>query len=493
MRKKAAVIGSGFGGLAVAARLLSRGYDVTIYEKLDKPGGKAYVFDKNGCKFDAGPTVITAPFLLEELFSLSDRKIEDYVTLKELDPFYRIFNENREYFEYNKDPDFIDEQISKFSYEDVRGYRKFIDKTKPIFEKGFVELADKPFLEFKDMLKVAPHLIWLKSYKSVYGYVSKYIKNDFLRQCFTFHPLLIGGNPFDTSSIYTLIHYLERRWGVYYAEGGTGALVKALEKLILELGGKIEYNTEVHEIIADTNKVTGIRVGSHKIIDVDYVVADSDLAYTYINMIDPKKLKKFTPHKLDRMKHSMSLFVLYFSTSKDYSSSELEHHNIILSSRYRELIEEIFNGQKLSDDFSLYVHMPTKHDKSIAPAGESLFYALSPVPNLKADIDWKRVSLSYAERILDFLDKNYLPDLKRNMKNKFHIDPVFFRNNYNCYLGSAFSLQPVLTQSAWFRPHNRSDEFENLYFVGAGTHPGAGLPGVLSSAKIAEKLILERS
>ena len=490
MSKKIVIIGSGFGGLSVAIRLLARGYDVTIFEKQNKPGGKAYVFEKNGFKFDAGPTVITAPFLLEELFSLADKDINNYVTLKPLNPFYRIFNEDGKYFEYNSEDDFIHSQISKFNYNDIYGYDKFIEKTKPIFEKGFVELADKPFLKFSDMLKVAPHLIWLKSYKSVYKYVSSYIENEFLRRCFTFHPLLIGGNPFNTSSIYSLIHYLERRWGVHYAEGGLGALVNALEKLIYDLGGKIEYNSEVKEIILQGKRAQGIKLFDGKTINADYIIANSDISYTYLNMVNQRVLKKYSSTKIDKMKHSMSLFVLYFGANKDYSDSTLEHHNIILSKRYKELINEIFNGKSLPEDFSLYVYMPTKHDKSIAPHGTSLFYALSPVPNLKADINWNKVSLEYSEKIIDFLEKNYLPDLKNNISIKFHIDPVFFRNHYNCYLGSAFSFQPTLTQSAWFRPHNKSEDIENLYFVGAGTHPGAGLPGVISSAKIVERLII---
>lgn len=491
MTKKIIVIGSGFGGLAIAIRLLARGYNVVIYEKQDKVGGKAYVIEKDGFKFDSGPTVITAPFLFEELFSLADKDINDYVTLKPVDPFYKIFKEDGNTFEYNADEDFINSQISKFDYNDIYGYQKFIDKTKPIFEKGFVELADKPFLNFSDMLKVAPHLIWLKSYKSVYSYASSYIKNDFLRRCFTFHPLFVGGNPFKTSSIYTLIHYLERRWGVHYAIGGLGSLVRALEKLILELGGIIKYNTEVKEIVLQDKKAKGVRLFNDQIDTADYVVANSDLAYTYLNMIDQKVLKKYKAKKIDKMKHSMSLFIVYFGTKNDYSQSNLEHHNIIFSKRYKELINDIFEGNSLPEDFSLYLYMPTKHDKTLAPNGCSLFYALSPVPNLKANINWNKLSHRYSDKIIDFLDSNYLPDLKRNIITKFYVDPIFFRNNHNSYLGACFSLQPTLTQSAWFRPHNKSEEIDNLFFVGAGTHPGAGLPGVITSAKIVEKLIVD--
>jgi phytoene desaturase len=493
MGKKIVIIGGGFGGLSAAIRLLSKGYDVTIFEKLDKPGGKAYVFEKDGCKFDAGPTIITAPFLFEELFSLSDRNIVDYVPLKELDPFYKIFDDTGKSFEYRKDIDALEEQISNLNYDDIEGYRKFIEHTKPIFEKYFVELGEKPFLKYSDMLKIIPGFLWLKSYKSVYNYISTYIENEFLRKCLSFQPLLAGGNPCNDSSIYTMVHYLERRWGVHYVEGGTGALVKALEKLIIELGGKIEYNTEVKEILTEGRKVTGVRINSRKFVEADHIIANSDTAYTYINMINPNALQKYHASVIDKMKHSMSLFVVYFSTSKDYSDSQFSQHNIVLAEKYSEMIKEILPGEKLSEDFPLYVYMPTKHDHTVAPAGESLFYAFSPAPNLKTNINWNKISDIYSEKIIDFLDHNYLPDLKRNIKIKFYTNPLYFRNTYNCYLGSVFSFQPVLSQLGYYRPHNRSEEFDNLYLVGAGTHPGAGLSGVLLSAKIAEKLILERS
>jgi len=488
-KKNIIVIGSGFGGLAIAIRLAAKGHNVTIFEKLDKPGGRAYVFEKDGFKFDAGPTVITAPFLFEEIFKEAGKDINDYVKLIPLSPFYRIFNHEGKHFDYNGDTNFILSEIDKWNPEDKEGYLKFIKTTKAIYQKGFVELGDKPFLKFTDMLKVAPSLIKLQSYKKVYGYVSKFIKNEFLRQCFSFHPLLVGGNPFDTTSIYSLIHYLEREWGVHYVQGGTGALVNAMVKLFKELGGKIKLNTEVNKFIVEKRVIKGIQLNDGSVHYANEIISNGDVANTYLKLIDEKYRKKYVDDKLKNMKYSMSLFVIYFGTKKRYNDTKLKHHNIILGPRYKELLTDIFDKKILADDFSLYLHMPTITDPSLAPEGGESFYVLSPVPHLGGNIDWESKSKAYRDRIMDFLEENYLPDLKNNIVTEHFVDPRYFQNKLNSHLGSAFSLQPVLTQSAWFRPHNKSEDFDNLYFVGAGTHPGAGLPGVLSSAKIVDNLI----
>ncbi|MCI0448191.1 MAG: phytoene desaturase [Chlorobi bacterium] len=489
MGKKVIVIGSGFGGFGAAIRLAARGHEVEIFEKLDKPGGRAYVWELNGFKFDGGPTVITAPFLLEELFELTGRKMEDYFALKPLNPFYRIFNYDGRYFDYNNDIDFTLNQIGKFNPNDKHGYLNFINSTKAIFQKGFVELADKPFLSFLDMLKIAPILIKLKSYKNVYSYVSSFIKDDFLRRCFSFHPLLVGGNPFNTTSIYTLIHHLEREWGVHYAIGGTGSIVNGLAKLFQELGGKIHYNSEVEEITVKNGKAIGIRLKNCLFIEADLIVSNADIGFTYLQMIEKRLRKKNTDRKIENMKYSMSLFVIYFGTKKRYNSNNLVHHNIIFGKRYKELLEDIFKNKVLADDFSLYLHMPTATDSTIAPEGCEAFYVLSPVPHLKSGTNWKTEAKPYRDKIMNFLEENYLPNLQENIIAEHYIDPLHFQNNLNSYLGSAFSFEPLFSQSAWFRPHNKSEDIENLYFVGAGTHPGAGLPGVLSSAKITDKLI----
>jgi phytoene desaturase len=489
MKKKILVIGSGFGGLGAAARLLSDGHDVTILEKRDKLGGRAYVYEKNGFKFDGGPTVITAPFMFDDIFEAAGKKREDYVEFVPCDPFYRIFDAERKHFDYNNDHKFTLEEIRKRNPGDVEGYEKFIKTTKAIFDKGFVELADQPFLKFTDMLKVAPDLIKLQSYKTVYKYVAQFIKDEFLRQCFSFHPLLVGGNPFDTTSIYAMIHYLEREWGVHYAMGGTGAIVDALEKLILEQGGKIHTEAEVDEILIKNGKATGVRLMNGDQFDADEIVSNADVAFTYKNLIKPKHRKKYTDRKIERTKYSMSLFVIYFGTRKRYLDSGLAHHNIILGERYRGLLEDIFHKKNLSEDFSLYLHMPTITDPSMAPEGCEGFYVLSPVPHLDSGTDWNEMAPKYRDAIMNFLEENYLPDLQENIIAEHYIDPLHFQNVLNSYKGSAFSVEPILTQSAWFRPHNKSEDVDNLYFVGAGTHPGAGLPGVLSSSIIAQDLI----
>ena len=489
MKKNIIVIGSGFGGLGAASRLLSAGHNVTILEKRDKLGGRAYVYEQNGFKFDGGPTVITAPFLFDDIWTAAGKKREDYVEFVPCDPFYRIFDHTGKSFDYNNDHEFTLKEIDKWSPEDKQGYEDFLATTKPIFDKGFTDLADKPFLKVSDMLKVAPDLIRLQSHKNVYKYVSQFIKNDFLRQCFSFHPLLVGGNPFDTTSIYAMIHYLEREWGVHYALGGTGAIVNAFEQLITEQGGKIYLETEVDEILVTNGKATGVRLGNGEIIGADTVVSNADVAFTYKNMIKPTHRRKYTNRKIARTKYSMSLFVIYFGTDRQYRDQGLAHHNIILGPRYKALLDDIFDNKIVAEDFSLYLHMPTITDPSIAPGGHEGFYVLSPVPHLDSGTDWESFASIYKKAIMDFLEENYLPDLSKHLVAEHYIDPLHFQDVLNSYKGSAFSVQPILTQSAWFRPHNKSEDVDELYFVGAGTHPGAGLPGVLSSSIIAQDLI----
>ncbi len=489
MKKNILVIGSGFGGLGAASRLLSAGHDVTILEKRDKLGGRAYVYEQNGFKFDGGPTVITAPFLFDDIWEAAGKKREDYVEFVPCDPFYRIFDHTGKSFDYNNDHEFTLKEIEKWNPEDKQGYEDFLATTKPIFDKGFTVLADKPFLKVSDMLKVAPDLIRLQSHKNVYKYVSQFIKNDFLRQCFSFHPLLVGGNPFDTTSIYAMIHYLEREWGVHYAMGGTGSIVNAFEKLITEQGGKFRLSTEVDEILVTNGKATGVRLANGEILEADTVVSNADVAFTYKNMIKPTHRKKYTDRKIARTKYSMSLFVIYFGTNRQYRDQGLAHHNIILGPRYKALLDDIFDNKIVAEDFSLYLHMPTLTDPSIAPDGHEGFYVLSPVPHLDSGTDWETFGPVYKKAIMDFLEENYLPDLSKHLVAEHYIDPLHFQNELNSYKGSAFSVQPILTQSAWFRPHNKSEDVDDLYFVGAGTHPGAGLPGVLSSSIIAQDLI----
>ncbi len=491
MAKKVIVIGSGFGGLGAATRLAAVGYDVEVFEKRDKPGGRAYTYEIDGFKFDGGPTVITAPFMFDDIFALAGRKREDYVKFVPVDPFYRIFDADGRPFDYNGDEAFILDQIRQRNSADVEGYQRFMQTTKAIFEKGFIELADKPFLNFSDMLKVAPDLIKLQSYKTVYNYMKQFIQDDFLRRCFSFHPLLVGGNPFDTTSIYAMIHYLEREWGIHYAMGGTGAIIDALVKLLGELGGELHLDSGVKEITVSGNRVTGVQLEDGSIHYADHVISNADVATTYLKLMNPNHVRGLTRQRMKTLRYSMSLFVIYFGTKKLYrNDGKLAHHDIILGDRYRELLRDIFTKKQLADDFSLYLHMPTLTDQSMAPAGHEAFYVLSPVPHLDAGVDWTRTAKPYRDTIMQFLEDNYLPDLQENIVAEHYIDPLHFYNTLNSYKGAAFSVEPILTQSAWFRPHNRSSQFENLYIVGAGTHPGAGLPGVLSSSIIAQDLIV---
>jgi phytoene desaturase len=489
MKQKIIVIGSGFGGLGAAIRLAAAGHEVEIFEKRDKLGGRAYVYDINGFQFDGGPTVVTAPFMFDDLWGAAGRQREDYFQMVACDPFYRIFDWNKRSFDYNGDENFILDQIAKWNPADREGYQRFMATTQAIFQKGFVELADKPFLHFTDMLKVAPDLIKMQSYKSVYSYVSQYVQDDFLRRCFSFHPLLIGGNPFDAPSIYAMIHYLEREWGIHYAIGGTGAIVQAMGRLFEELGGKIHLSASVEEILIENKRAAGIRMGDGAIHRADSVVSNADVGFTYEKLIRKEHQSFYMRAKMGMMKYGMSLFVIYFGTKRQYRDQGLAHHNIILGERYKGLLNDIFNKQQLSEDFSLYLHMPSLTDPSVAPEGCENFYVLSPVPHLGSGIDWTKAAKPYRDAIMQFLEDNYLPDLQANIIAEHYIDPLHFQGELNSRMGSAFSVQPILTQSAWFRPHNRSEDFENLYFVGAGTHPGAGLPGVLSSSIIVQDLI----
>jgi phytoene desaturase len=488
MSKKVVIIGSGFGGLGAGIRLAARGHQVEIFEKRDQIGGRAYQYEINGFKFDGGPTVITAPYMFDELFSEAGRRREDYIELVPLDPFYRIFDHQGRYYNYYHNLDDSMPDIERLSPVDKDGFVKFNAHAKSIFDK-FHQFTEKPFLRLPDMIKIIPDVIRLRAFLGTHRFASQYIKDPFLRRVASFHPLLVGGNPFDTPSIYTLIVQFERQWGVHYAIGGTGAIVRALGRLFNELGGKIHLNNEVDEILVQKRRATGIRLANGEQHNADVVISNGDVAFTYRYLIPEHYRKKFTNRRIDRLKYSMSLFVIYFGTKRRYLDSQLHHHNIITNQRYRDLLREIFSNAPLPEDFSLYLHMPTITDESIAPPGCESFYVLSPVPTLASGTDWSIMARPYRDKILQFLEDHYLPDLQANIIAEHYIDPLHFQNTLNSYQGAAFSVRPSLLQSAWLRPHNRSEEFENLYFVGAGTHPGAGVPAVLASGKIAANLI----
>lgn len=487
---RAVVIGSGFGGLGTAVRLATKGYRVTLLEARDQLGGRAYVYRQDGFTFDAGPTVITAPFLIDELFTGAGRRTEDYVKIVPVDPFYRIEFHDGSRFEYNADEKATEDKIRQMAPGDVEGYRAMIRAAKDIFDKGFTDLSTKPFLNFTDMLKVAPDLVRLQSYLTVYQFAAKYVKDDRLRRVFSFHPLLVGGNPFQTTSIYALIHHLEREWGVHYAMGGTGAVVAALGKLFLELGGEIRLNTPVAKILVENGKARGVETMEGERIPAEAVVSNADIATTYRKMVAPEHRGRWTDRKLEKMRYSMSLFVIYFGTRKQYP--DVAHHTILLGERYEGLLKDIFVNKTLPADFSTYLHRPSATDPSMAPEGCDCFYILIPVPNQQSGIDWAKEAPGYRDRIMNWLDENYLPGLKENLVTERYFTPLDFENTLQSHAGAAFSFEPIFTQSAWFRPHNHSEDVENLYFAGAGTHPGAGMPGVLCSAKIVEELLCQR-
>jgi phytoene desaturase len=488
-RPRAVVIGSGFGGLAAAIRLQAAGVATTLVERHDQPGGRARVWRDQGFTFDAGPTVITAPECLEELFTLAGRRIEDYVTLVPVRPFYRLFWEDGYTFDYSNDAAATFEQIRARSPADVDGYRRFLDYTADVFEHGYTRLAHVPFLDWWSMLRVAPQLVRLQAYRSVYGAVSRFIRDPHLRQAFSFHSLLVGGNPFSAPSIYTLIHFLERRWGVFFPLGGTGALVRGLVRLFEDLGGELWLGAEVEAIETSAGRVSGARTRDGRRAEAATVVSNADVVHTYARLLGHEPRGRAQGARLGRARHGMSLFLVYFGTRRRHT--HLAHHDVLFGPRYRGLLDDIFAKGRLSDDFSLYLHAPTVTDPSLAPGGCEAFYVLAPVPHLdKARIDWGVEGPRYAERILDYLEKRYIPGLRGDLVTQRIFTPEDFRRELHAHAGSAFSLEPVLTQSAYFRVHNRDARMGGLYFVGAGTHPGAGIPGVVNSAKATAGLVL---
>ena len=488
-RKRAVVIGAGFGGLALAIRLQSAGIATTLLERRDKPGGRAYVYEDEGFVFDAGPTVITDPSALEELFAASGRRLADYVELMPVSPFYRLCWEDGYAFNYVNDQAELDRQIGAKNPADLAGYRRFLDYSKAVFEEGYLKLGTVPFLNFRDMMRAAPQLARLQAWKSVYSKVADFIEDEQLRQAFSFHSLLVGGNPFATSSIYALIHALERKWGVFFPRGGTGALVAGMAKLFTDLGGRLELNADVERILLSHDRATGVVLRDGRHVDADLVASNADVVHTYDALLKGTKRGAAEAKRLKRKKFSMSLFVIYFGLKRH--RPEIMHHTVCFGARYRDLIAEIFSGNTLPHDFSLYLHNPCATDPSLAPPGMGSFYVLAPVPHLgNAAIDWAREGPKYRDRILDYLEKHYIPGLKDDLVTSRIFTPNDFRSELNAHVGSAFSLDPVLTQSAWFRPHNRDDAISNLYIVGAGTHPGAGVPGVVGSAKATAGLMI---
>ena len=487
MKNKLIVVGSGFGGIAAALRMRAKGYEVTLLEKQADLGGRARVFTKDGFTYDAGPTVVTAPYLFNELFSLFKKNIEDYVKIVPLDLWYRFVFNDGSVFNYSGNENEMESQISKIS-NDLNGYKKLITFTEKIFNKGFVELSDKPFNNFLFMIKQIPALLKLKSYQSVYQLVSSYISNEKLRRIFSMHPLLVGGNPFSTTAIYALILFLEKKWGIHYAMGGTGKIVEALEKLMKEEDITILKNAEVVEFLTKNKKITGIQLKNGSIINCDYLICNSDPPNVYKNLIKSNNQYNFLfNQKIKRMNYSMGLFVYYFGSKKKYNN--IAHHTICFGDSYQDHLKKIFDDKILTDDISYYLHRPTATDPSMAPENHDAFYVLVPVPNNLSGINWKEKGDSFKELVIAKIEKTTLPNLRENIVSDFYLTPDYFEQELSTLHGSGFSIQPKFTQSAYFRFHNQSEIFSNMFFVGAGTHPGAGMPGVLSSAKVLDKLL----
>ena len=477
----ALVIGSGFGGLAAAIRLSCKGYQVQVLEKLDAPGGRAYVYRQDGFTFDAGPTIITAPQLLEELWTLCGKKLSDDITLKPMEPFYRLRFDDGTHFDYSGDADTMRREIARFNPDDLAGYDRFVEAADLACTLGFEELGHKAFDSFSDLLAAMPSMIKLKAWQTLYSMVASYLRDPKLRVVFSFHPLLIGGNPYSVTRVYSLINTLERRWGVHWAMGGTGALIQGLVKLLQERGVPIRYNAPVTRINVTQGRASGVTLANGEQLSADIVVCNGDAAWTYKNLIGQEHRTHWTDRRIETRRYSMSLFVWYFGTNRRWE--DVPHHMIMLGPRYKGLLDDMFLNHKLADDFSLYLHRPSASDPSVAPPGCDAFYVLAPVPHLDSGTDWQAQAESYRMRIQNHLESTVMPGLGQHIVTHRLMTPQDFHDRLWSHKGAAFGMEPRLLQSAWFRPHNRSEDVQNLYMVGASTHPGAGVPGVLMSAR----------
>ncbi|MBM3826810.1 MAG: phytoene desaturase [Verrucomicrobia bacterium] len=484
---KAIVIGAGFGGIAAALRLRAKGYAVTLIDRCAALGGRAQVYEREGFRHDAGPTVITAPFLFEELFALFDESFANHVKLVPLTPWYRFQFADGDTFDYGGTLEATLAEIERIEPRDRAGYLALLEHSRRIYDIGFTQLSAQPFHRLGTMLRQVPHLLGLRNYETVWQMVSRHLVSDKLRRAFSIQPLLVGGNPFDTTSIYGLIHFLERAHGVHFAMGGTGAVIQALGGLLARQGVALLLSTSVERVLVERGVARGVVLADGAVLDADVVVSDADAAHLYRELVPHGEQALATRVKLSQAHYSMGLFVLYFGTTRTYP--DVAHHTIWMGERYRELLDDIFHRQKLAEDFSLYVHRPTATDPSFAPAGQDSFYVLCPVPNLQAGIDWAVEGPRLRDRIVDALERTMLPGLKSVITADFYKTPEDFRAEYRSVHGAGFSVAPVFRQSAWFRFHNKSESVRSLYLVGAGTHPGAGVPGVLCSAKVVDALI----
>jgi phytoene desaturase len=488
--KSAVVIGSGFGGLALAIRLQAAGIQTTIIEARDKPGGRAYYWERDGFIFDGGPTVITDPPCLTQLWALTGHDMAQDVELIPVMPFYRLNWSDGTNFDYSNDEAKLRSEIAKLNPADVEGYAKFLEYSAGVHDEGYVKLGTKAFLDFASMIKAAPALAKYQAWRSVYSMVSSFVKNEKLREALSFHTLLVGGNPMKTSAIYALIHKLEKDGGVWFAKGGTNRLVAAMVRQFERIGGTLRLGDPVERIETQGERTTGIVTESGYRVECDAVATNGDIMHSYRDLLGYHPRGKKAAASLSRKKFSPSLFVVHFGIKGSWPG--IPHHMILFGPRYKGLLDDIYSHGVLPKDFSLYLHHPTVSDPSMAPEGCSTFYALAPVAHQgKLPIDWEEMGPVFEKRILDEVGRRLIPDIHERIVTKFHYTPADFGTDLNAHLGSAFSLEPVLTQSAWFRVHNRDDVLSNLYFVGAGTHPGAGIPGVVGSAKATAELMIE--
>jgi len=487
--RSAIVVGAGFGGLALAIRLQAAGIATTIVEAREKPGGRAYVWHRDGFTFDGGPTVITDPACLAELWHLTGHAMAEDVSLLPVAPFYRLSWPDGTRFDYGNDDAALTAQIRALNPEDVAGYARFLEYASKVYEEGYVKLGHVPFLDPGAMVKAAPALLRSRAWRSVYAMVCSFVHDPRLRQALSFHTLLVGGNPMTTSAIYALIHKLERTGGVWFPEGGTHALVRALARHFERIGGTLILGDPVIRIEAEGGRVCGITCASGATLRTDAIASNADVMTTYRVLLADHRRGRAAAAALARKRFSPSLFVVHFGLQGTFA--DVPHHSILFGPRYRELLKDIYQRGRLPDDCAIYLHHPTATDRSLAPPGCSTFYALAPVPHLgKLAVDWPALAPAYADRILDEVERRALPGLRGRLRTRFHYTPQDFADDLGAHLGSAFSLEPLLTQSAYFRVHNRDDCLTNLYFVGAGTHPGAGIPGVVGSAKATAGLII---
>lgn len=488
MHKTAIVIGSGFGGLALAIRLQAKGIKTTILEKNSMVGGHASQLKKAGYTFDLGPSLITAPQIIDDIFTAAGKRMADYLELIPLDPYYRIYFHDKSYIDYTGDSDRMKQQISAYSQHDAANYDRFMNYAEKLYKAVIVEkLGAEPFVNWWTFLRYSPQLLALQGIVTCYWMVCRFFKHPKTRFVFSFHPLFIGGNPFRAPALFLMIPYLEKVDGVWFTKGGMYSVVEALAKVFTEIGGEIRTNAEVTEIIVKGRKAIGIKV-NQQVVSADIIVSNAHVAHTYKDLVSSNNRRNWTDAKVSKSDYSMSSVLIYLGVKKQYP--QLLHHTLILSERYRELIADIFDRKVLADDFSMYLHAPTRTDPGMAPAGSESMYVLIPVPNLSADIDWETALGPYVERILEFLEQDFgLTGLRANIEVQEVFGPKDFAKLRNNYLGAPWSLEPKLLQIANLRAHNRSEDIQNLYLVGASVHPGGGVPGVMLSAETTEKLI----